>query len=31
MLLVNPHLAWVDRFERFFEAQIVAPGVNSPA
>ena len=28
MLLVNPHLAWVDRFERFFEAQIVAPGVN---
>jgi acyl-homoserine-lactone acylase len=28
MLLVNPHLAWVDRFERFFEAQLVAPGVN---
>ena len=28
MLLVNPHLAWVERFERFFEAQIVAPGVN---
>lgn len=25
---LNPHLAWVERFERFFQAQIVAPGVN---
>jgi acyl-homoserine-lactone acylase len=28
MLLANPHLSWSDGFQRFFEAQIVAPGVN---
>ena len=28
MLLANPHLSWRDGFQRFFEAQIVAPRVN---
>ena len=28
MLLANPHLSWANGFQKFFEAQIVAPGVN---
>lgn len=28
MLLANPHLSWVAQTHRFYEAQLVAPGVN---